>query len=73
MTGQPRLWVTAVEAAHIQLLWEWHHGWSAHIKMRRQGDGWDATPATFYGALSTEELYDVLVTELARMLGLEEV
>lgn len=70
MTGQPRLFVTAVEAGHMQVLWDGHHGWSVTVKVRRQGDGWDDTPASFYGGLTTEELFDVICAEWALLLGL---
>lgn len=70
MTGQPRLFVTAVEAGNMQVLHEGHLGWSVHVKVRRQGDTWVDTPATFYGGLSTEELFDVICAEWANLLGL---
>ena len=70
MTGQPRLYLTAVEAAHIQFRWDGPRGWEVHLNWRRQGDGWSDEPAAFYAELSTVELADVIAAELERILGL---
>lgn len=73
MTGQPRLWTPAVEAAAMQVFYEGYHGWSMHLSYRRSGDGWGAQPAVFHGGLTTNELLDVCCAELACMLGLGDI
>jgi hypothetical protein len=72
MTGQPRLFVTAVEAGHMQVLHEGYHGWSVSTRARRQGDTWQDAPADFYGGLTTEELFDVICATWAHLLGLAD-
>lgn len=69
MTGQPRLFKTAVEAAHVSLIWGGHQGWSVSVAARRQGDTWSTEPNSFYGGLTTDELLDVITAELSVLLG----
>lgn len=68
--GQLALFEAAVEAGVMQVHWEHPHGWTVHIKARRQGESWGSTPAHFYSELSTEELLDVIVAVWAKLLGL---
>lgn len=70
MTGQPQLWTPAVEAATMQVLYEYHRGWSMHLAVRRCHESWGQRPATFYGGLTTVELLDVITAEWAVQLGL---
>lgn len=70
MTQQPRLFVTAIEALHLNVQHNGHEGWSMHMSYRRQGDAWGDSLPVFHGGLSTEELLDVVCAEVALALGL---
>lgn len=72
MTGQQMLWVPAVEAVQLSMLWTPSHAWSVQQHMRRSGRTWGEERPSFYGGLSTPEAFDVAITELAQALGLEE-
>jgi len=60
MTGEPRLFEPAIEAGQMQIHYEWPHGWTVMINVRRSGDTWDRQPAEFYACLSAGELLDTI-------------
>ncbi len=70
MTGQSQLWTPAIEAVHVQMLYDGHHGWSVSVQGRRSGQTWAQARPAWYGGLSHDESIDVLSAEIAFLLGL---
>lgn len=65
---QERLFVLAPEAINLHVTFVPAQGWSAVVVMRRQDEQWPDAYRSDYSYLSTEELFDTLAAELARIL-----
>lgn len=66
---QPALFEAAVEAVSVGAFWTHPGGWSASVVARRSGQCWHLAARSEYGQLSSDELVDVLLAELALALG----
>lgn len=70
MIDQPRLFVTPVEALHLQIVHTLGAGWRVTLRARRAGDTWERVEERDYERLYTDELFDVVCADLAQLLGL---
>jgi hypothetical protein len=69
MDGQMSLHGRALDAFHVQALYEFGSGWTARVGARANGQTWGETEVRLYEYLTTDELLDVLAAELGRLFG----
>lgn len=68
---QPSFGSPAVEVLLLQAQWRWPEGWSLRITARRSGaTGLQSWSSDAYGALSADELAQVVGDALVALLGL---
>lgn len=68
--SQARLFRLAPEALAISAHFEARAGWRVTVKVRRADEEWDEARSRVYSHLTTEELFDVIVADLAAGLEL---
>lgn len=69
MEGQQRMFRLAPEAFTVSAHYVPAEGWTLALCVRRQAEQWSESTPNVYYALSTPELFDVLVADLAHALG----
>lgn len=68
--SEQRLFPLAVEVVHMHATFVGGQGWHFNIIERRQDEPWAAARKSNYSHLSTEELADVVCSEVSRALGI---